>query len=125
MTLTRPEKEIRHCLKYAERKLQKPLKETTLVDWDAAGPVEAWEIEAAKLPGNTIIPELEGASDAQVMRLSVMSSVHQLLAVIAELKDLIRKAPGCCRTHDGPHVHGCILPGDHRGQCQLPTEQER
>jgi hypothetical protein len=28
--------------------------------------------------------------------------------------------PGCCRTHDGPHVHGCILPGDHDGQCQVP-----
>lgn len=28
----------------------------------------------------------------------------------------------CCRTHDGPHVHGCILPGGQRGQCQ--TEED-
>jgi hypothetical protein len=30
----------------------------------------------------------------------------------------------CCRTHDGPHVHGCRLPGDHPGQCHVPTRQE-
>lgn len=32
----------------------------------------------------------------------------------------------CCRNHDGPHLHGCILPRTsqeftHPGPCILPS----
>lgn len=35
----------------------------------------------------------------------------------------------CCRNHDGPHIHGCILPPTsagytHTGACILPTPPE-
>jgi hypothetical protein len=27
----------------------------------------------------------------------------------------------CCQTHEGPHLHGCVLDGDHDGACRIPT----
>jgi hypothetical protein len=123
--------EILYYLKRAQRPMKKALDDAMLLDI-ADSPVEAWEIEAAKLPAYAVIPELESASDFQVMRISVLSSLFRLQAVIAELEAVLNGSPektrqmaDCCRTHVGPHVHGCILPGDHRGQCQLHTEQEK
>jgi hypothetical protein len=42
----------------------------------------------------------------------------------AMIADLDQQLGRFNELHDGPHVHGCILPGDHPGQCQLPTGQE-
>lgn len=94
---------------------------------DQVGPARLWEIFQGLSTGNDRLVMLcfernvQSAADCHRRRFAAWW-FEQTGEFVPELGG-IHAAAQCCLTHTDAHVHGCILPGNHRDRCK--TEEAR